>query len=167
MALFIYYGITSRIKTGDSPKNIGARLNRILVKRIFRKCGKNVNIRPHVYFSSGAHISIGDDSMIGERSTIGSGANVYIGNQVLMGPECLIYTSNHGTKLGIPMKLQPYVFNDVHIGNDVWIGARCIILAGVRIEDGAVIAAGAVVSKNVPADTIVGGIPARAIRRRN
>lgn len=166
IATLLYYGVTSRIKTGDTPKNIGSKLNRILVKHIFKKCGKNVNIRPYVYFSVGTQITIGDNSMIGERSIIGSGANVHIGNQVMMGPEVLIYTGNHGTKLGTPMILQPVKFEDVYIGDDVWIGARCTILPGVHIADGAVIAAGAVVSKDVPPNAIVGGVPAKVIRFR-
>ncbi len=167
LALLLYYGLTSRIKTGDSPGNIGSRLNRLLVRHIFARCGRNVNIRPHVYFSTGAHISIGDDSMIGERSIVGAGGKVFIGNMVLMGPEVLIYTSNHGTKLGTPIKLQPYEYRDVHIGNDVWIGARCIVLPGVTIADGAVIAAGAVVTKDVPENAVVGGVPAKIIGRRS
>lgn len=166
LSLILYYGITSRIKTGDTPQNIGSRLNRILVRRIFKSCGRNVNVRPHVYFSRGSQISIGDDSMIGERSIIASYGNVRIGNQVMMGPEVLIYTGNHGTKLGVPMMRQPIECKDVTIGNDVWIGARCIILPGVRIGDGAVIAAGAVVTSDVPENTIVGGVPARPIKRR-
>jgi len=166
LALLFYYGISSRIKTGDTPKNLGSKLNRFIVKYIFHQCGSNVNIRPHVYFSTGCQITIGDNSMIGERSIIGSGANVHIGDNVLMGPEVLIYTGNHGTKLGTLMKLQPVIFEDVYIGDDVWIGARCIILPGVRISNGAVIAAGSVVTKDVPENTIVGGVPAKPIKTR-
>jgi len=162
----LYYGLTSRIKTGDSPTNIGSKLNRVLVKHLFKNCGENVNVRPYVYFSTGSHISIGNNSMIGERSIVGSGAEVHIGNDVLMGPEVLIYTSNHEIKMGVAIRVQAFVFKDVHIGNDVWIGARCIILPGVRIGDGAVIAAGAVVSKDVPENSVVGGVPAKLIRFR-
>jgi acetyltransferase-like isoleucine patch superfamily enzyme len=54
----------------------------------------------------------------------------------------------------------------VRIGNDVWIGARCIILPGVTIDDGAVLAAGAVVTSAVPANAIMGGIPAKVLKYR-
>jgi maltose O-acetyltransferase len=89
-----------------------------------------------------------------------------IGDDVMMGPEVLIYTSNHTMEAGIPMRLQPLKSAPVHIGNDVWIGARCIILPGVTIGDGAVLAAGAVVTRAVPANAIVGGIPAKVIKYR-
>src|SRR5512142_742664 len=96
LCLLLYYGFTSRIKSADNPYTLGARLNRLLVPRLFNHCGRNVNIRPRVYFGTGRDISIGDDSMIGESSLIGSGADVHIGNNVLMGPQVLIYTGNHG-----------------------------------------------------------------------
>lgn len=166
LALALYYGITSHIQSSDNPGTIGARLNRMVVKRIFRHCGLGVNIRPRVYFGSGNNISIGDHSMIGQDSIIGSRADVLIGNDVMMGPEVLIYTTNHGMEPGLPMRLQPLQPAPVHIGNDVWIGARCIILPGVTIGDGAVLAAGAVITKDVPAYAIVGGVPAKILKYR-
>lgn len=166
LALALYYGITSHIRSSDNPGTLGARLNRVLVPLIFKKCGSGVNIRPHVYFGSGRNISIGDHSMMGQDSIIGSTAEVVIGKDVMMGPEVLIYTSNHGMETGTPMRLQPLKCAPVHIGNDVWIGARCIILPGVTIGDGAVLAAAAVVTENVPANAIVGGVPARVLRYR-
>jgi maltose O-acetyltransferase len=166
LALALYYAITSRIHSSDNSWTIGARLNRLLAKRIFRKCGEGVNIRPRVYFGAGGNISIGDNSMMGQDSIIGSTAEVVIGNDVMMGPEVLIYTSNHGMEPGVPMRLQPLRSAPVHIGNDVWIGARCVILPDVIIGDGAVVAAGAVVARNVPANAIVGGVPARILKYR-
>jgi len=166
LALVLYYAITSRIRSSDNSWTIGARLNRLVVKQIFRRCGQGVNIRPRVYFGAGGNISIGDNSMLGQDSIIGSTAEVTIGNDVMMGPEVLIYTSNHGTEWGIPMRLQPLRSAPVHIGNDVWIGARCIVLPAVTIGDGAVIAAGAVVTADVPANAIVGGVPAKTLKYR-
>jgi maltose O-acetyltransferase len=166
LALALYYGITSRIWSSDNPGTIGARLNRLLVRHIFRHCGQAVNIRPRVYFGPGHQISIGDYSMLGQDSIIGSTAEVVIGRDVMMGPEVLIYTSNHGIDAGPPMREQPLRSAPVHIGNDVWIGARCILLPGVTIADGAVVAAGAVVTRDVPACAVVGGVPARVLKYR-
>jgi maltose O-acetyltransferase len=137
-----------------------------VVQQIFRKCGRNVNIRPRVYFGSGRNISIGDDSMLGQNSIIGSTAAVVIGNDVMMGPGVLIYTSNHGMEPGIPMRRQPLQCAPVCVGNDVWIGARCILLPGITIGDGAVLAAGAVVTSDVPANAVVGGVPAKVLKYR-
>jgi maltose O-acetyltransferase len=169
LALGIYYAITRRIpaRETDGRDTIATLLNRAVVRHIFARTGAHVCVRPGVYFGRGSQISIGDCSMIGADSIIGSAAPVEIGNDVLMGPDVIIYTSNHGTKLGEPMRLQPMENAPVRIGNDVWIGARCIILPGVTIGDGAVIAAGAVVTQNVPINAIVGGVPARIIRYRD
>jgi maltose O-acetyltransferase len=166
IALLAYYLFTSKLRTSDRPTSIGARLNRLVVPWIFRRCGKQVNIRPRVYFGTGSHIEIGDHSMIGEDSIVGSGADVIIGERVLMGPQVLIYTQNHGTRFGKAMMDQPMECAPVRIGSDVWVGARTIILPGVEIGDGAVIAAGAVVTRNVESYSIVGGVPARLIRKR-
>ncbi len=166
LALVLYYGLTSRIHSSDNAGTLGARLNRWVVKWVFRRCGEGVNIRPRVYFGGGGQISIGNHSMLGQDSIIGSTAEVEIGNDVMMGPEVLIYTSNHGMELGIPMRAQPLQSASVRIGNDVWIGARCILLPGVTIHNGAVLAAGAVVTHDVPENAIVGGVPAQVLKYR-
>ena len=64
------------------------------------------------------------------------------------------------------MNIQPYVEKDIIVGNDVWLGAGSIILAGVKVGDGSVVAAGSVVSKDVPDFTIVAGVTAKAIKKR-
>ena len=166
IALAAYYGFTRHVRTRDSSTSIGAKLNRLVVPHIFRHCGRDVNIRPGVYFGNGSHISIGDRSMIGEDSIVSSADAVTIGNDVMMGPQVLIYTANHGMARGIPMREQPSTTAPVRIGNDVWIGARAIILPGVTIADGSVVAAGAVVTTDVPDYSIVAGVPARVVRQR-
>lgn len=91
-----------------------------------------------------------------------------IGKNVMMGPFCLIYTFNHQTaRTDIPMIQQGYTaIKPVVIEDDVWIGARVTILGGVTVGKGSVLAAGAVVTKNVPEYSIVGGNPARILRKR-
>ena len=165
-AIVLYYGVTSRIRTRDRKTSIGASLNRLLIPFIFKKCGDNVNIRPNVYFGSGSQIEIGDRSMIGADSLIGSCAEVVIGEDVLMGPQVMLYTSNHGIDPDARIADQPMQCASVEIGNDVWIGARVIILSGVKIQDGAVVGAGAVVTKDVPPSAVVGGGPAGVIKYR-
>lgn len=166
IAIVLYYGVTCRISTRDRKTSIGATLNRFLIPFIFKKCGNRVNIRPYVCFGSGSQIEIGDRSMIGANSLIGSCARVVIGDDVLMGPQVLIYTSNHGIDPDFKIADQPMQCAPVEIGNDVWIGARVTILSGVKIHDGAVVGAGAVVTKDVPPYAVVGGVPARVIKYR-
>ena len=94
-------------------------------------------------------------------------SKIVIGNNVIIGPGVKIFCGNHGTKLGSgPMIFQDRTEADIMIGSDVWIGANSVILSGVKISDGAIVAAGSVVTKEVPANTIVGGVPAKPIKLR-
>jgi acetyltransferase-like isoleucine patch superfamily enzyme len=83
-----------------------------------------------------------------------------------MGPGTMIYSSNHGIRLGSLIRSQTQTQKDVTIGNDVWLGSNVVVTAGVNIGDGAVIAAGAVVIKDIPPYTIAAGIPAKPIKGR-
>lgn len=136
------------------------------LKKIFSYCGKNINVRPNIKFLNGFNISIGDNSGIGEGSFIQDLGKVSIGKNVLMGPECMIFTANHEYSKNSTIIEQGNIIRSVKIGNDVWIGARCIILPGVVIGDGAIIAAGSVVTKSVEKYAIVGGNPAKIIKYR-
>jgi maltose O-acetyltransferase len=93
---------------------------------------------------------------------------VTIGRDVMMGPGVILLTRNHRfDRLDAPMRLQGGAEErPVVIGDDVWIGTRAIVLPGVTVGDGAIIAAGAVVTAPVPSRAIVGGNPARIIRYR-
>jgi maltose O-acetyltransferase len=167
LALVAYYGFTSRVRTREGADALGSQLNRCVIPMIFRRCGKRVNVCPGVRFGTGSQIEIGDNSMIGPDSIVGSMARVVIGNDVLMGPQVIIYTSNHGMSTDMPMRKQRLVTAEVSIGSDVWIGARAIILPGTRIGTGAVVACGAVVTRDVPEYAVVGGVPARVIKYRS
>ena len=90
-----------------------------------------------------------------------------IGDNVMMGPDVVILTHTHNIDTPtLPMIEQGMRTDPVTIGNDVWIGMRSIIMPGVNIGDGSVIGAGAVVTKDVPAYAIVGGVPAKVIKYR-
>lgn len=93
-------------------------------------------------------------------------SKVVIGDNVLFGPSIVVVNDNHNFRLGQLIREQGLNTKDIIIGNDVWIGAKAVILAGVTIGDGAVIAAGSVVTKDVEAYTIVGGVPAKKIKDR-
>lgn len=164
-ARIVYKGLAKHLPLSDSRFNLGAkRLRGFCARAGLPHCGKNVNIERGAQFSW--DLSIGDNSGVGVNALVSSG--VTIGNDVMMGPDCMIFTFNHGMERGdIPMwKQRSGEPAPVVIGNDVWIGARVIILPGVHVGDGAVIGAGSVVTKDVPAYGIVGGNPARLIRMR-
>jgi len=93
--------------------------------------------------------------------------NIEIGNDCLLGPDVLIINSNHDTKSGILVREQANVSKKIVLGNNVWIGAKSVILPGVVIGDNAVVAAGSIVNKNVEANSLVGGVPAKFIKYIN
>jgi len=165
--LVLYYVIGKRMPSSDGTLTFGAKKFRaFLVKRIFDRVGQDVNIEKNVFFGKGTGVSIGDRSGIGLNARIQGPLS--IGKYVMMGPDVIIYTRNHDIQnTTVPMidggETPPRA---VVIEDDVWIGARAIILPGVRIGQGAVIGAGAVVTKDVGNYEIVGGVPAKIIGHR-
>jgi acetyltransferase-like isoleucine patch superfamily enzyme len=136
--------------------------------------GKRINIGKNVKFGSGvsisagsdAHVDIGDNTYIGRNTIIIANKEVNIGKDCRISPFNYIIDTNHGIKADELIREQSYDIEPISIGNDVWIGTHCVILKGVKIGDGAVIGAGAVVTKNVPDKSIVGGVPAKIIKMR-
>lgn len=106
-----------------------------------------------------AHLKIGSHCSIGDRTEIHCGESVTIGERVIIGWDCNILDRDYHSVNGTEERTDP-----VHIGNRVWIGCRCIILKGVSIGDGAVVAAGSVVTKDVPPRVLVVGNPAQVKR---
>ena len=135
-------------------------------KQLFDRCGTNINIEKGADFGSGKGILIGNNSGLGINSKVRG--PLEIGDNVMMGPDVVIMTNSHNfERIDIPMNMQgSAVPKKVVIGNDVWIGTRAIILPGTTIGNGAIIGAGAVVTKDVPEYGIVGGVPAKLIRSR-
>ncbi|MCI6691142.1 MULTISPECIES: acyltransferase [unclassified Clostridium] len=162
----LYLFIGKKLPNSYAKLSFGSRKIRyFLVNNFVSKIGRNVNIESGANFDS--NITIGNNSGIGINAFIQG--PTYIGDHVLMGPDVQIYTRNHKyDRIDIPMYEQgESEIKPVTIGNDVWIGSRAIILPGVTIGDGAIIAAGAIVTKDVEPYAIVGGNPAKVIKYRN
>lgn len=132
----------------------------------FDYCGKNVNIERKADFGKGTGIKIGDNSGLGVNCSVRGPLD--LGANIMMGPDVTILTSIHNTvRTDIPMNQQGFLPNQkVTIGDDVWIGTRAIILPGVSVGKGAIIGAGAVVTKDVPEYAVVAGVPAKVIKYR-
>ena len=112
-----------------------------------------------------SHIKIGRDSLVGEYSIIRGQGGVDIGDRVYTSPFTQIIAVNHVfDDPDRPFVDQGITAVGIVIEDDVWLGAGAIVTDGVRIGKGAVVAAGAVVTTDVPAHTVVGGVPARVIR---
>ena len=161
----LYHLIGIHLPPSFSRLSFGSRrFRQFCAKLILDNCGDWVNIEQGVHFGDG--LSIGNGSGIGANSYIPS--DVVIGDNVMTGQELLIFTQNHRMdRTDIPMGCQGNTESkQVVIGNDVWIGSRVIILPGVHIGNGAVIGAGAVVTKDVPDFEVWGGNPARRLKSR-
>lgn len=115
----------------------------------------------------GEGLVVGNNVGFAENCFIQVRGNVTIGSNVMFGPGVSVFSENHGfLNLDIPMIDQPSSRKDVVIEDDVWLGANSIILYGVTIGKGSIIAAGAVVSKDVPPFSVAAGVPARIIGSR-
>jgi maltose O-acetyltransferase len=138
----------------------------IFMQKNIQKGWKNINVEHGAFFGSGRDIEVGDNTGIGINCRIAG--PLKIGRDVMMGPDVMIFTQNHeNSRLDIPMNLQTAPKKPVIIEDDVWIAARVIILPGITVHKGAIIGAGAVVTKDVPEYAVVGGNPARIIKFRN
>ena len=113
-----------------------------------------------------AELCIGEHPFIGRITEIEVARKVEIGSGCLIAPGVFITDHNHATEIGEPIWRQRSTISTVIIEEDVWISANSVILAGVKIGKGAIIAAGAVVNRDVAPNTIVGGVPAKFIRNR-
>lgn len=146
----------------------------IVLKKSLKSCGVGVHIAQHCDIKGIENISIGTGSSIGPGATLWTTrANILIDEKVITGPHITIITGNHRTN--IPGKFmadvtaaekQPSDDEDVIIKRDVWIGANATILKGVTIEEGCVIAAGAVVTRSTEPFGIYAGVPASRIAER-
>jgi len=118
-----------------------------------------------VYIANFSNIFIGKECQINEHTFI-QGAR--IGDYVMIAPHVTILSSMHGyDQISVPMIKQEKKKNIIPIiGNDVWIGTRAVIMPGVRVGDGCIIGAGAVVTRSTEPYGIYAGVPARKIRSR-
>lgn len=140
----------------------GVRIDKPWLVEMGPRCVLHQDVWLSVSSTSGK-LRIGANVFLGRGAIIEVNHEVTIGDGGLIAPNVYITDHNHSMQLGVPMWQQPCRPAPLSIGNDVWIGANAVVLPGVKIGDGAVIAAGAVVTKSVLPDHIVAGVPARQI----
>ena len=153
----VIVGQSVTIWGGKSDKCRGIVLgNRV---RLYEQCRLVVD---HVSQSSG--IVVGDGSAMNFGVYIDGSGGVVIGKSVIFGPNAMVVSSQHTLEPGKTYSQSGKKFAEVTIGDNVWIGGNVCIMAGISIGEGAMVAAGSVVTRDVPAFTLVAGVPAKPIK---
>ncbi len=168
LKIAIYYCILNVLPTPRSFEFF-SRLRVLYFVHILKimSVGQNKSmISRNVYIGKGDKVEFGYGCRINE--------NVYlekctIGNDVMIAPNtCILSRMHEHSRVDLPMSLQGYKAEQrVYVKDDVWIGRNCIIMPGVTVGESSIVAAGSVVTKDVPPFTIVAGVPAKVIRQRN
>ncbi len=164
--LFLYYVIVRKLPNRYFP--LGHLISRFRGKFVTfllgSKCGSNLELEANVFFGKFDDVKIGNNVQINQGCTI---RNVQVGNDVMIAPNAnMIYVGHSYDQLDVSMRFQPEKrYPQIIIEDNVWIGMSVIILPGINIGTGSIVAAGSVVTKNVPPFSIVGGNPATFIRK--
>lgn len=174
------------------PGVLGLRIRELVYSKLFNYCGKNLTVASGSFIKGFKHIRIGQDVSLGpgiqlcaentdKNIEIGDycsfnsnvminadhGGFIKLGKGVLIGPNVVLRSSNKNfVKKNVVIKDQGHKPGFIVIEDDVWIGANVVVLSGVTIGKGAVIAAGAIVTKDVEEYAIVAGVPAKKIGSR-
>lgn len=137
-------------------------IRELFSKLIGRQVDDTFAMFPPFYTDCGKNISVGKNVFINSGCRFQDQGGIVIGDGVLIGHNVVLATINHDIDPNKRSMIHP---SPILIGNNVWIGANATVLPGVTIGDGAIIAAGAVVYRDVSANTVVGGVPARLIKK--
>jgi len=161
----LYSWLTSILWAGGELLPQGAR--KIIFQLLLKSYDKSSTIDYKTYIRYPAHVKIGRRTVINRGCCLIASyhhkeAEISIGNHVAVGPGTYFLAAGHDYRT----RNLANTAGSIYVGDDVWIGARSVILQGVTIGEGAVIAAGSVVTKDVPAYTVAAGVPARVIKER-
>lgn len=135
-----------------------------LLKKMFAEIGENCYIEPPFHSNwGGRNVHFGKNVYGNFNLTLVDDADIYVGDSTMFGPNVTVCTAGHPINAELRKKI--YQFNlPIHIGKNVWIGANAIIMPGVSIGDNSVVGAGAVVTKDIPANVVAYGTPCKVQR---
>ena len=151
--------ITAEINSGYHEP---AELRELFSKLIGKPVDESFAFFPPFYTDCGKNITIGKNVFLNMGCKFQDQGGIFIADGSLIGHNVVLATLNHAMD---PADRATMIPAPIHIGKRVWIGANATVLPGVTIGDGAIVAAGAVVTKDVPENTVVGGVPARVMRK--
>lgn len=150
------------VVTGWIPGLLGIGVRFVAYKPLLRSSQGFYRILERVVIEYPHRLTLGSKVGINTGCWISARGEVRIGDNTILGPSCMIHSANHRTNdLTVPIRLQGYEYAPVVIGSNVWLGGHAVVLPGVTIGDNAIIGAGAVVTRDVPANAIAVGVPAR------
>ena len=141
-----------------TPEELREMMSRLIGKKV----DDTFRLFPPFYTDFGKNISIGRDVFINSGCHFQDQGGITIGDGSLIGHNVVLATINHALS---PSQKRKNLYAPITIGSNVWIGSNAVILQGVTIGEWAVVAAGAVVTKDVPPYTVVGGIPAKVMKK--
>lgn len=150
--------ITAEINTGYHTLE---ELRKLFSQLIGQPVDESFGLFPPFYTDCGKNIHIGKQVFINMGCKFQDQGGIFIEDGALIGHNVVLATLNHAMR---PERRGDMLPAPIHIGKQVWIGSNAAVLPGVTIGDGAIVAAGAVVTRDVPENTIVGGVPARVLR---
>ena len=166
LALLLYYTMGVCWPTLAFPAGRAWNALRcFLVGRILARFGRDNHWGRGVYLGDGSDVQVGSNCHVNDGCRL---VNVQMGDFVMVGPEVVFLAQVHRSdSTEVPMVLQGAVrYPPTIVEDDVWIGLRAIIMPGLRIGRGAIVGAGAVVTRDVPPYAVVAGVPARLLRSR-
>jgi maltose O-acetyltransferase len=145
------------------PRDYGALIRGKILSPFLKGSGKKLMIPWRTYVFNPNLLSVGDNVYLGYNSYYGQGS-IKIGSNVLIGPFVSITATNHVKGKDGSFRNEDFSESEVVIEDNVWIGGHVSVLAGVHIGCGSIVAAGSIVTKNVPNNVVVAGIPAKVIK---
>lgn len=149
-------------RTPETPE--GLREREAILREALGTYGEGLCILPPVCANWGLkNLHVGKNVFFNFNVCLVDDADIFLGDDCLIGPGCHLITAQHPVSPGLRKK-QLQFNKPIHIGNNVWLGAGAIILPGVTIGDNSIVAAGSVVTRDVEANVIVAGSPARVLR---
>jgi maltose O-acetyltransferase len=166
LCLLAYYGFAKFLPDTSFPGGwLSTKLRGSLCRGFIAEAGEKIYVRSGTFLADGRHLYMGD------RSSIGPGCRIYgarIGYGVVIGPHCVFFKENRAADdLSKPVGDHGTTPINIPVVEDwAWVGERVLVLQGRRIGRGAIVGAGAVVTRDVPAFAIVGGNPARILSYR-
>ncbi len=153
--------VTARINCGFRTAE---ELRRLMSELVGYELDEGFRLFPPIYFDFGKNMAIGRNVFINSGCCFQDQGGIELGDGCMIGHQVVIATLNHDLA---PERRAGMRAAKVTLGKNVWVGAHATVLPGVTVGDNAVIAAGAVVAKDVPANAVVAGVPAKVIRKIN